>query len=74
MRRRHGLLTARGTARGHEADRSGGPTIMTEGCFKGCQKLMSRESDHVITTSLPLFVLLGNIKLLQLQKENTEKI
>ena len=29
--------------------RSRGPTIMTKGCSKGCQKTMSPESNHVIT-------------------------
>ena len=29
--------------------RSGGTTIMTKGCSKGCQKFISPESNHVIT-------------------------
>ena len=54
--------------------RSGGTTIMTEGCSKGCQKYMSPESNHVITiitTSPSLFVILGNLELLELNKDSS---
>ena len=41
--------------------RSGGPTIMNEGCSKGCQKSMPHETNHVITiiTTCPIIQIIS---------------